>query len=411
MATMQTMLTVPDFADVTLTSWFTFLKTLNVQDLGAHVGPSSASLVACWPTFSPHAREKAKKCLDFIIERGTQIGDHLDDLVDMESIPDLAETNEALQKLRSSWTPTYKLEKLLERSASDNLTVALRSLGELKSFMSTKDAFLGTLLSGDMFDSLVGRILSTLLAAACRDTEGSEPLRRVAFDCIGMLGAADPDRFEMNTGDSRMIMLSNFTDDTESTGFALHLISDVLVGAFRSTSDIGHQSHLAYTLQELLKFCKFSSALVNTGSTGGSLPLKVRRTWASLPKHVVETVTPLLESRYSLQVRSPSDIQHPIYNSLETYREWIQCWADYLIGQTSEQAKTIFGNFKSVVRNKDVGVAHHLLPHLVLNVLVSGDATAAQNIRLELLAVLEDQVNPDSTSTFDKQDLSAQVCS
>ena len=164
----STMLTVPDFADVTLTSWFTFLKTLNVQDLGAHVGPSSASLVACWPTFSPHAREKAKKCLDFIIERGTQIGDHLDDLVDMESIPDLAETNEALQKLRSSWTPTYKLEKLLERSASDNLTVALRSLGELKSFMSTKDAFLGTLLSGDMFDSLVGRILSTLLAAACQ---------------------------------------------------------------------------------------------------------------------------------------------------------------------------------------------------------------------------------------------------
>ncbi|TCD67266.1 serine/threonine-protein kinase M1 [Steccherinum ochraceum] len=410
MATMQTMVAVGEFADVTLVSWYTFLTTLEIRDLGPYVGPSSASFVAYWHIFSLQARETAKRCLDYIVfEKGTQLAHHLSDIVDLSSIPHLAGTNARLEELRKGWTPAFKLDKLLERTASDNMTVALRSLGELKSFMASNDSFLRTLSSGDMFDPLVGRIMSTLLAAACRDSDGSEPLRRLAFDCIGMLGAVDPDRFEINTGDSRMIMLSNFTDENESVTFAIHLICDVLVGAFRSTSDIGHQSHLAYAIQELLKYCRFTVSLVSPGSTGGSVPLKVRTRWNNLPKHVMETVTPFLNSRYTLNLSHPANKPHPIYSSLETYREWIQCWADYLIGQTSEKARVVFEFFKSVVRNKDVGVAHHLLPHLVLNVLVSGDMTAAQNIRLELLAVLEDQVNSESKSTFDKKDLSAQT--
>ncbi|THH23186.1 hypothetical protein EUX98_g7993 [Antrodiella citrinella] len=412
MATMQTMIAVPEFAEVTLSSWLTFLMTLDLRDLGAQVGPSSASFVGYWHTFSSNACEIAKRCLDYIVvEKGQQLGDHMDDLVDLGTIPQLAATHQHLVNLRRTWTPAFKLGKLLERAASDNITVALRSLEELKTFMSSNDVFLGTLASGDMFDPLVASILGTLLAAACRDTEGIEPLRRLAFDCIGILGAVDPDRFELNTGESKMIMLSNFTDENESVAFALHMMSDVLVSAFRSTSDIAHQSHLAYVLQELLRFCKFQGTLVNPGAGGGSVPLKVRNRWNGLPKHVVETVTPLLDARYSLQVRAASNIQHPIYcqSSIPTYREWIQSWAEYLIGQTSHHAKTIFVHFMSVVRNKDVGVAHHLLPHLVLNVLISGDMTAAQNIRSELLAVLEDQVNPESTSTFDKKDLSAQT--
>ena len=72
-------------------------------------------------------------------------------------------------------------------------------------------------------------------------------------------------------------------------------------------------------------------------------------------------------------------------------------------------AQTIFSVFRSAVRNKDVGVAHHLLPHLVLNILISGSEEDAQNIRKELLVVLEDQVNADSNSSPDKKLLSAQV--
>lgn len=412
MATLQTTLVVPELAEVVLASWHSFLTTLSPGDIGPHVGPTSASFVSSWSTFSILGREHAKQSLNFIIFGiGGDLGRHLDEVVDLATIPDLHSAQEKLRLLRRRWTPRDTLQKVLERSSSDNLTVAVQSLGELKSFMLVEHRdFARELASGDIFDSLVGQILSALFAAACRDGDDTEPLRFLAFECISILGAVDPDRCEIGFSDPRMIMLSNFTDEGESVVFALHLIKDVLVGAFRSTSDIKYQSHLAYSIQELLRFCKFTPALVASGSTT-AVPLKVRHRWTSLPKHVLETVTPLLEARFTLNTKPPANLPHPIYPNQSTYREWIQIWTGQLITQASgATAQTIFSVFRSAVRNKDVGVAHHLLPHLVLNILTSGSDDDAQNIRTELLVVLEDQVNPDSSSSADKKLLSAQVC-
>lgn len=411
MATLQTTLMVPDLADVVLDSWGCFLRTLSPNDVGPHVGPTSASFISSWSALSDVAREHAKRSINFIIfDRGEHVGKHLDEVVDLAAIRDLRDAHDQLRLLRRGWTPRDKLRRILERSSSDNVTVAVQSLGELKSLMLVEHKdFARGLASGDIFDPLVGHILSALFAAASRDGDDTEALRLLAFECISILGAVDPDRCEIGFSDLRIIMLSNFTDEGESVVFALHLIKDVLVGAFRSTSDIKYQNHLAYTIQELLRFCKFTPALVASGSMN-SVPLKVRHRWNSLPKHVLETVTPLLEARFTLNQKPPADLTHPIYSNQSTYREWIQIWTGYLITEASgTTAQTIFTVFRSVVRNKDVGVAHHLLPHLVLNILISGSDEAAQNIRDELLVVLEDQVNSNSSTTADKKLLSAQV--
>ena len=99
----------------------------------------------------------------------------------------------------------------------------------------------------------------------------------------------------------------------------------------------------------------------------------------------------------------------PIYPQYRTYREWLQQWATWLISEANGEAQKIFQPFRSVVRNKDVGVAHHLLPHLVLHLLVSGEDDKLWSIRSEILAVLQDQVNDKSSSSADKKLLSAQV--
>lgn len=411
MATLQTTLAIPDLAEVVLASWFSFLTTLYPSDVGPHVGPTTASFVSSWSTFTNTGRKHAKKTLDFILDVGKDLGKHLDEVVDLSIIPDLQDAHQQLTTLRKRWTSRDKLLRILERSSSDNNTVAMQALGELKAFMLVEHRdFARTLPSGDIFDPLVGQILSALFAAACRDGDDTEMLRLLAFECVGVLGAVDPDRCEIGFSDPRMIVLSNFTDEGESVLFALHLIKDILVGAFRSTSDIKYQSHLAYSIQELLHFCKFTPALVASGSTQ-SVPLKVRSRWNSLPKHVLETVTPLLEARFTLNQKPPAGIKYPIYPNHSTYREWIQTWTGHLITQASgTTAQTIFGVFRSAVRNKDVGVAHHLLPHLVLNILISGNDEDALSIRKELLVVLEDQVGQDSGSTADKKLLSAQVC-
>lgn len=207
-----------------------------------------------------------------------------------------------------------------------------------------------------------------------------------------------------------MVVINNFTDDAESQDFAVHLIKDVLVGAFRSTSDTQYQTSLAYTIQELMRFCNFTTSLVMPGSAG-AVSLKARSRWSALPKYVIETITPFLASRYTLNAKPMPPVEYPIYPSFSTYREWISAWTSSLLDQVSgPQARTIFSVFAAVIRNRDVGVAHHLLPHLVLNVLISGKPDDVERIRGELLSVLEDQVDPSAKSTADKRDLSAQVC-
>jgi serine/threonine-protein kinase ATR len=207
-----------------------------------------------------------------------------------------------------------------------------------------------------------------------------------------------------------MIVQNNFEDDTEAKSFALHVIQDVLVDAFRSTSDIKYQGHLVYTIQELLRLCDFTPALVS--SDNGTTPVSawVHNRWNGFPKHVLETVTPLLGGKFKASHKEFSPLPSPIYPHQKTYREWVQLWTAHLITKASEgMAQNIFGVFRSAVRNKDVGVAHHVLPHLSLDILASENDEDTNGIIQELTAALEDQVASNSLSTPDKKFLSAQV--
>jgi serine/threonine-protein kinase ATR len=412
MATMQNSLIINELCETTLFTWKVFLRALKKEDLVPHVGPTSAMFVSSWPTLPQQARAMATTCLEYIIvKKGNSDATYLDDIVDMSVIPELFPLWKIVADRRANWTPDKKLEKFLGRLKSDNAAVITQALVELKVFMlEDSEGFMHTLTSGDIFDPLMGDIVAALFCIASKNWEGSEDVRALTLECIGICGALDPDRLELDADEHQTIMKSNFRDESESVSFAIHLIKDVLVGAFRSTCDIAYQNFLAYAIQELLKFCRFTPALITPGSTG-SLPIRVRNRWKELPRPVKEIVTPLLAGRYSFTPATFPEAVHPIYPTHNSYREWLQAWTAYLLDRTSgEDARTIFSAFYPVIRNKDVGVAHHLLPHLVLNVLLSGNGGHIEDIRTEILTVLEDQVNPESTSTADKKELSAQVC-
>ena len=72
-------------------------------------------------------------------------------------------------------------------------------------------------------------------------------------------------------------------------------------------------------------------------------------------------------------------------------------------------AKRIFDTVRLVVRHKDASIAQQLLPHLVLNVLVSGEDDDTKKILFEITAVLEDQLDEVGQSSPEKRLLSAQV--
>ncbi|KAG5654241.1 hypothetical protein H0H81_005928 [Sphagnurus paluster] len=410
MSTLQTMIVAQELSEVTLQTWKVFLEILGPSEIKPYIGPTTAALISSWNNFSPAARELASKCLEYIVQQvGEQLGDHLDDVVDLSTIPELQYLHTHLELLRENWSPKKHLGRILDRCTSDNLAVSILSVGELKKFLNTKKHLIRQFASGDIFDSTVGQIMTTLLAASCRDGDGTETLRLLAFECIGILGALDPDRLEIDAHDPSMVVLHNFTDEGEAVLFSMHLIRDLLVGVFRATSDVVYQRYLGFTLQQLLRVCQFTPSLIGAGN-GAPPSMKVRNRWNSLPKHVVETLISLLDSKYSLQQSPILHIEHPIYPTQSTYREWIQIWTCHLIDKASgPMARNIFGSFPPTVRNKDVVVAYHILPHLVLNILISGHEDDAEAIRLELLTVLRDQVNPDSESAPDKKLLSAQA--
>ncbi|KAK1226693.1 hypothetical protein PQX77_010337 [Marasmius sp. AFHP31] len=404
MATFQTMASIPELAEATLQSWHRFLVALGPSDIGPHIGLTSAVFVACWPDFSPSAKDIARQSLHYIVaDVGLKLGRYVGDLVELPDVPELQLVQRHLSKLRGSPTPKDTLTRILDRSATDNYAMVVQGLRELKEFMtSTHSVLIQDLLSGPTFDPLIGDILVTLLNAASREADDGELARLLSFECLSIMGAVDVDRCELRLQDSEFIVTNNFKERSENDLFAVHLISNVLVRAFRSTSDIKYQSHLAFTIQELLKVCGFKPV-------GKAPSVSTRNKLSALPQHVIETITPLLDARYTLIQLTTPDPTYPIYPTQTTYREWIQLWATHLISMVSGDGVRIFSVFRSAVRNKDVVVAHSLLPHLVLNLLSSNDESAVEKIRLELRTVLDDQVNPASTSTPEKRLLCAQA--
>ncbi|KAF9024830.1 hypothetical protein BDZ89DRAFT_1068767 [Hymenopellis radicata] len=408
MATLQTNVTVEGVSGVTLEVWNDFLRALEPEESPAYFGTTSATLIYLWPSFSAPLREAAMSPLDYMINKvGRNVQGALNDVVDFSHIPDLEKLYNQLQRRRGERPPEMVLNNILQRVESPNYVMASQSLVDLKTFMLNHKVFMYGLTSGDTFNPLVGKILVVLFSSSSRDGDGAEPLRLLAFECFGILGAVDPDRTYIPTTEIQTVLLTNFADEEESITFAVRLIEKLLVDAFRSTSDTKYQGYLAYGIQELLKFCAFTPSLV---LGNGSASLKVRKRWKELPQHIHETVTPFLGARFTVKTPQPPHTTHPLYPDKSTYRDWIQLWTTYLISQVKNAtAKKIFSVLQPAVHNSDVVVAHHLLPHLVLHNLISGDDQVVENIRVELIVVLEDQVNPHSSSSSDKRLLSAQV--
>jgi serine/threonine-protein kinase ATR len=405
MTALQMALSDPELATSALDSWYIFLQTLEPQDLGPHVGPSSAAMIGSWPHLSPAGRQLVHECLRLlVVGLGKDPGDHLDDMVDLQNLDELNEVHHKMLKRRRNFSEERRVVTMLNRASSDNSLVTLFALRELKWYMIGHREYFQALATGDNFNPIVGRILSIVLAAAAREGDGADDVRLVAYECIGALSAIDPDRFDLGDGDKRTVIVKNLTEIEESIRFASYLITDVLVGAFRSTGVIVYQTHIAYAIQSLLKFCNMTNA------RGQSLSLRARKAWGDMPKHVLDTVTPLINGRFVSNATPVAPQALPIYPTQTTYREWLPTWTGYLITRASgANAKAIFHPLQSAVQSQDVSVARQVVPHIVLNVLLSDNQGDVDAIRAEIVAVLEDQVNPESTSTKDKQLLSAQV--
>lgn len=386
---------------------------MKYADVGPFIGATVAAFVAEWPAFTEEERQLTIAIVKVIDGNHRHLQAFKDDIVQFDHIEELKPFRKNLLSYRGSWTTKKYLRKLIERTDSKNLAIATASVRELRGLLEEQHTHVMQLARGDTFDPIMGQLVQSLLNAVTRDGDCQE-LRDFSYECFGILGALDPDRFITRSDEVSMTIMSNFTDREESLNFAIHLIRDLLTTTFRATNDTKHQKTLSYAIQELLKFCGFSIGLVDRSAS--SVPPRVRQRWEALPKDVLETITPLIDSQFKLNKNKTSTFEYPIYPQMMTYREWIQSWTVDLIGRVMDMrpgdrgdAQTIFSAFNTEAYSQDVAVANHILPHLVLHVLLSGDALTQSKIRLEIDTVLTDIVSSNKESLADKRTNSAQV--
>ncbi|EPQ30215.1 uncharacterized protein PFL1_02331 [Pseudozyma flocculosa PF-1] len=412
MATLNSTLQAPGLAQSTLESWRVFITTMKFDDIGPFVGQTAAALLSAWPHLDPASRELATAILRYlVVDNAEHLTSFIKDIPSLDSldaeIPTIARK---LRGLRDGWNPDSRLKNILDRAAHENSAICLQSLHELRTFLSEEKEYVQNLTSGDAFGPLVGDCVRTLFAAAAKSDSLQDDIRSLCFDCLGAIGAVDPDRFDSSFDEPIRTMLHNLEDPDESIDFAIHLIRDLLVPAFRATDDTGHQSALAYAIQELLKVCGFTPAVLASGSSARPVSVKTRQRWSDLPQATLDTVIPLLDSKYMVQVGRLTIRETPIYLHTRSYREWLQGWANQLIsGITDEKAISVFGIFRIAIRDQDITIARQILPHVLLHTLISGSDQAKGDIQLEFNAVLTDQVDPKTGYDAERRLLSAQT--
>ena len=430
LASLQSTIWVPQLRLETLEAWHAYATQLKFVDIGPYIGYTVAAFVSVWSQMTAQEKEIGRTTIEYlIVDHVSLLHQYLDNVVDLSGIPELTKAANRLKDLRSKQTLRERLQKLLERCGDDNVAVAERSLVELRSLLSEHKRELATFFRGDSFDSISTAIYRVLLIASGRDGETCQGIRDAAYDCMGVLGALDPDRFKLDISETPVLLSYNFGGYEESSDFAICLIQTSLISAYKTTTDTRHQAHLAYAIQELLKFCGFSPELFDDNiKSKGSHSLKVRERWRAFPQHMLDTIAPLLEGRYVYPKNLPVvHFPHPVYINTSTYRQWLQRWAIDLLGNVLEapepkgpatdlkviavkNSKIIFGAFHSVLKSsQDVGVAHHLLPHLILYLLFSKGPEIRQEIAEEIRAVLSDLVNHRNEVQRDRQNLSAQA--
>ncbi|KAL1690090.1 hypothetical protein GGG16DRAFT_56461 [Schizophyllum commune] len=412
MACYQSVISAPELTEATLESWLIFLQTLEWADIGEVVGTTSSTFVLNWPSFSPDARRIVRMALEYLVPDGENtLGHALRECADFSAVEELKDIQRRLDILKMHMPASERLDAILARAVSLNMTVALQAHLELRSFAMSNKPFFARLASGDMFDPLIGKALYALITSACRNGDDNGQIRALAFECMGIIGAMDPDRCELPPVETSMIVMKDFEDEEEAIAFVISLLQNLLVVTFRTATDTSFQNTVAFIIQELMKFCKFVPELVSV-DRGAPVSIKVKNRWNSLPKFVSEVITPYLDGRLSIggNAAGSDAIELPIYSRKAEYREWMQHLSFQLIKRiTQETASRVFYPFRLCVRHHDVVIPHHLLPHLVLHLLISGSENDIDFVMGEIIAVLEDVANPESRSTPEKRLLSAQA--
>src|SRR5271170_3035462 len=258
-----------------------------------------AVFIQIWPQCSRREKDMIKFIIQDAITRheATILTDY--SIPSLASIPELESIATRLDSWREAAHPRFILEKMIRRCSHETAVICHRGLVELRDFLVQEEPYIHTLILGENCDKLITQLMRCLLDVTAKYHDTDNQIISLSVECLGIVGAVDPSRTDAAKEVSDIILKHNFHDAEESVSFAIQFIELKLIRCFRAATDTKAQAYLAWAMQELLVFCGLTSQVLDSGKGLGTDQLMLRK-WLKFSKASRETLTPLLNSKYSI---------------------------------------------------------------------------------------------------------------
>ncbi|TKA77849.1 hypothetical protein B0A55_05162 [Friedmanniomyces simplex] len=400
-ACLQSAMSRAELCEHAFSVWLDLLSILDVEDMVRMLGQSFALVIQHWPHLSPELQQATHaKIGELIRTHQRAVQDNVMLLPSLANIELLSKFAVEIEHLQSHETVESCCRAFEKRLRDESVCVVRQALRELVPFLVRKQEFVHSSAVSEQPVLVLSTLLRALLDATTRHSSEDAETAGLCGTALGIMGCLDPNRVEATRTRRKLLVLSNFDRASEAIDWAAAMLEDVLVKAFKSTTDPRSQGFLAYVMQELLKFCGFNSVALSR--TRSSQAPSVQDRWMAMPEHIRTTLTPYLSSNYHIsnaQINPPKRT-YPCFSIESNHSSWLRYFVyDLMWRAKGDNAQMVFPLVARLVRTNDIAIAKFLLPFAVLNVVLGGTVPEVNGIGLELLAVL--QCQPVTSSQMD----------
>lgn len=380
-----------DLCDKAFESWTLMMTNLPESDVVPLIDQTLAVIVQNWSLFHNVTQQAAHDLVAGIWNSHmvcvTKI---LDTMPSLSSIPLLCRFESEISDSKKQMEHRRQMTTFSRRLLSENVALVEQALEELIAALDTGQEWLHQSLRQEQAEPVLVELTRSILDCCVRFTSNTA----VAGACgkaLGKIGCFDPIRIDTVKEKRSILAISNFGRTDETVDFIVFFLEEILVKAFLSAPNTRAQGFLAWAMQELLKLCDLEemSTLRSRSAAGNNK----HRGWWDLDETVRNTLTPFLNSRYSVNVAMvETRCSYPLFDSKEvSHKDWLQTVVlDMLTRAPGDNIQLIFSICLRIVRFQDISIPVFLLPYAALNLFIAGsDQREWQtNLLNEMIAIL-----------------------
>ena len=389
--------------DAALSAWLALIAILEGPDVAELVDQTFALVVQHWSHLSSETQQNIYNSIgDMLKKHNNLIREKVVTIPSLASIPLMSKFDAEIQRLKEHERPETHLRAFSRRLSDENASIVAQALRELVPWLEENQNLIHEATANEQQEH-VAEIFRSLLDTCTKHAPENSKIVELSSRCMGIIGCLDPNRVEATSSKRQLLVLSNFEKASEVIDWVAIMLEDIIVPAFRSTTNTTAQGFIAYVMQELVRFCEFNEVATARPRSSQTSPAHAR--WVDMPESVRNTLTPFLSSRYFLNSNTkvaPDSRSYPVFTLDSTYKSWLRTWVyDMLWKGKGDNAEMVFPVLARIIRGHDLSISAFLLPYVSLNIVIGGTQQEAENIAQELLTVL----STVGTSDLEKETL------